>query len=87
LARRISGDALTMRSVRTLHLLLQFLRSHLAGWNLSATKSLEKLRTTQAGDLSAAPLRNQAAAVQVDGGNTKDLSTEVFRTLAELLQE
>ena len=31
--------------------------------------------------------RNQAAAVEVDCGDTKDLSTEFFRSLAEVLQE
>jgi hypothetical protein len=83
----MSGEALTMRNVGTLHLLLQFLRSHLAGGNLGASKSLDELPATQTGDLRAPPLRNQAAAVEVDCGDTKDLSTELFRSLAEVLQE
>src|SRR5271157_6122700 len=87
LVRRMSGEALTMRNVGTLHHHLQFLRSHLARGNLGASKSLDELPATQTGDLRAPSLRNQAAAVEVDCGDTKDLSTELFRSLTEVLQE
>jgi len=40
-----------------------------------------------AGDLGASPLRNQAAAIQVDRGSQTDLPTEVLRTFGEVLQE
>ena len=62
-------------------------RSYLAGWNLGSSKSLDELPATQAGDLGACPLRNQAAVVELDCGHTTDLSPEVLRTFAEILQE
>jgi hypothetical protein len=58
LARRMSGDALTMREVGVLNLLRQFLGSNLAGRYLGLSKSADKLPATQGGDLGASALQN-----------------------------
>jgi hypothetical protein len=74
----MSGDALTMRLVGTFHFLCQFLRSHLASGDLGASECLDELPPAQSGDLGALPLRNQAAAVQVDRRRETDLPVEIF---------
>ena len=61
----MSGDALTMRLIGTLHLLGQFFGSDLAGGHLGTAECLDEVPPTQTRDLGAFPLRNQAATVQM----------------------
>ncbi len=73
--------------VGTFHLLRQFLGSHLAGGDKGATECLDKVPPTQTGDLRAFPLRNQAAALEVDRRRKTDFAVEVRRTRSEILQQ
>ena len=83
----MSGGALTMRLVGTLHLLLHLLGCHLTRRNLGAAQGLDELRPIQAGDLSASPLRDQAAAVEMDRHAKTSLPADLLGALAEALQE
>ena len=69
----MSGDALTMRLVGTFHLFGQFFGRDLAGGNLGTAKCLDEYPAAQAGDLGARPLRDQAAAVQVNRRRKTDV--------------
>jgi hypothetical protein len=87
LVRRISGDALTMRSIGTFHLVLQFLGSHLAGGDLGMAERLDEVPSAHTGDLSPFSLRNKTTAVQMDRRRKPDLPVDFLWARSEIFEE
>jgi hypothetical protein len=83
LARRISGDALTIRLNDTVHFLHQFVNRHLASRNLCPEQFVEEFDSAHSGNFGPMTLGDPALTIPLDGRSKAHLFRESLWGLRE----